>query len=90
MGVRFISKNFSGAKEIRASRFIVEDEEGYSRAVLKADGWGPVLVMKGRNGRPGVMLGLFNDGPMLSMDDWKQTTRVYPGSVRQEAEFEHI
>jgi hypothetical protein len=67
----------SGLKEIRASRFILEDEKGYTRAVLGMHVMGgPVLELKRRNGRSYVVLHLSNDGPMLLMDDWKQNLRV--------------
>jgi hypothetical protein len=77
LGIWFISKNLSGLKEIRASRFILEDEKGYTRAALEMHVMGgPVLQLKSRNGRSYATFGLFNHGPMLTMSDWKQTASV--------------
>ena len=77
LGGWFISKHFSGLKEIRASRFILEDEKGYTRAALEMHVMGgPVLTLKRRNGRSYVTLHLSNSGPMLLMNDWKQNLRV--------------
>ena len=77
LGIWLISNNLSVLKEIRASRFLLEDEKGYTRAVLEMSAMGgPVLELKRRNGRSYAMFGLFNNGPMLSLSDWKQTAGV--------------
>jgi len=73
LGVWFILKSFgpetawakSGVKEIRATRFIVEDENGEESAMLGMGDNGPALLMKGKNGK--IRVTLLADYPALTM-----------------------
>jgi hypothetical protein len=75
LGVSFISKTFtpetawagSGVKEIRANRFILEDDNGKTRAMLIVDKDGSALALYDENGKPGASLSLFKKGPMLEL-----------------------
>ena len=48
-------------KEIRANRFVLEDENGNEYAALDAAPHGPELWMCGENGKPHVMLSVDKD-----------------------------
>jgi len=75
LGVWFISKTLgpatvwarSGAKEIRANRFIVEDENGKNRAALTAGKDGSMLAMYDENSKNRACLRMVEDGPMLGL-----------------------
>jgi hypothetical protein len=63
-------------KEIRANRFIVEDENGKNRIVLAASKEGPMLVMFDDNGNNRVTLLVMGDGPKLVFKDEKGNQRA--------------
>lgn len=78
LGVWFISKTFgpekawgrSGSKEIRANRFILEDENGKIRAGLEMNMKDePRLSMSDENGEIRAMLFVPKEGPILVMSD---------------------
>ena len=59
----------SGLKEIRAHRFILEDQNGKSRAELDVDKDGPGLALLDETGKPRVSLDVFKSGPILNLLD---------------------
>jgi len=59
----------SGVKEIRANRFILEDENGKTRAELSLKKDGPVLLLLDENDKSRAELSLKKDGPNLSLSD---------------------
>jgi hypothetical protein len=75
-------------KEIRAARFIVEDENGHTRGVLSssdgpnADERGPALSLLDENGLPRAMLMVSKDGPALRMYDENRKLRMLLVSVK--------
>jgi hypothetical protein len=64
------------AKEIRANRFVVEDENGKNRMVLFASKDGPGLGLFDDNGNNRVTLLVFGDGPKLVFKDEKGNQRA--------------
>jgi len=56
-------------KVIRANEFILEDENGKTRAVLGMSNGAPVLSLVDENGELLAMLAVSKDGPMLSLCD---------------------
>jgi len=84
LGVWFILKAFapetawaqSGTKEIRANKFVLEDEKGKVRATLAMTGTGPILWLSDENGKQRATLGAFEVGPVLFLNDETGTTRV--------------
>ena len=83
-GVWLISKTFgaetvwagSGAKEIRANSFILEDENGKPRAELSVGKDGPWLSLRDENGKGRVNLSVDKDGPGLWLFDEKGKNRA--------------
>ena len=59
----------SGAKEIRANCFILEDENGKRRALLGMGMGGPSLMLLDENGKSRALLAASKDGLELSMYD---------------------
>ena len=61
----------SGVKEIRANRFILEDENGKTRAELSLKKDGPNLSLSDENGKPRAGLTVDKDGRpgLLLLDD---------------------
>jgi hypothetical protein len=56
-------------KEIRANRFVIEDENGKTRAVLTTTKDGPMLALFDTNGKLRARLTASNDEPKLVMFD---------------------
>jgi len=56
-------------KVIRAKRFVLEDENGKTRASLIVGKDGPGLVLLDENGKPRAMLSVLKDGPGLALYD---------------------
>jgi len=77
LGVWFIEKTFtaktawagSGVKEIRANRFILEDDEGTVRARLGVDADGPALSLLDKNGKSRAVLSVDKDVSGLRLRD---------------------
>ena len=77
LGVWFILKTFgteqvwaqSGVKEIRATRFIVKDENGKAHAALGMGKDGPRLSIYDENGKDRAVLSVNKAGPGLSLFD---------------------
>jgi hypothetical protein len=58
-----------GLKVIRANQFILEDENGKTRAVLSVSKEGPALVLFDETGKPRAGLDAGKDGPGLGLAD---------------------
>jgi len=77
LGVWFIEKTFTaetawagpGVKEIRANRFILEDDEGTVRARLTVDAGGPALSLLDKNGKSRAVLSVDKNGSGLRLRD---------------------
>ena len=69
LGLWFISKSLSGAKEIPASLFIVEDENGKSHGGLSVLMGGSVLVPYNENKKCRAELKVYKVGPIVSLFD---------------------
>jgi len=77
LGVWFILKTFgpetawaqSGTKEIRANKFVLEDENGKERASLSVHQDGPRLTLMDDNGKPRVSLLVLKGAPGLMLYD---------------------
>jgi hypothetical protein len=65
------------AKEIRARSFILEDENGKSRAALLASKDGAGLALYDKNGELLAALGVIKDRPTLALYDEKGKIRAY-------------
>jgi hypothetical protein len=63
-------------KVIRAKRFIVEDENGKTRAELSINKDGPSLSLFDKNGNPRALLSAIKDGPRLELFDENGTPRA--------------
>jgi hypothetical protein len=76
LGFVYISKRKnvvqSGVKEIRASRFIVEDENRKPRVVLAVTPNGPELRQYDKNANERIHLGMNKDIAILSLNDENQ------------------
>ncbi len=59
----------SGVKEIRANRFILEDENGKTRAEISMEKDGPCLHLFGENDKVCLGLTVGKDGPDLRLFD---------------------
>lgn len=55
--------------ELRAYKFVLEDENGKSRAVIGVSKDGPALRLLDENGKPRVELSIWKDGPGLVLLD---------------------
>jgi len=77
LGGWFIWKSFgpetawakSVVKEIRANKFILEDENGKIRAGLYINSDGPQFRLWDENGKPRATMSVFKDGPGLRLFD---------------------
>jgi len=95
LGAWFIVKTFgpetawaqSGAKVIRATRFVVEDENGKLRAVLEANKNGPSLMLYDENGMTRVGLAAHKGGPKLVLLDENDKLRVALSVLKDGAEL---
>lgn len=76
LGLWFVSKNLSGVKEIRASRFIVEDENGKSHGGLWVSKGVASLVLLAENGRPRAALSVLKGGSVLVLNDENEKCRA--------------
>jgi len=84
LGAWFILKTFgpervwsqSGAKEIRANCFILEDENGKRRALLDMGMGGPSLSLLDENGKPRAVLAVIKEGPTLGLLDENGKSRA--------------
>ncbi len=56
-------------KVIRANQFIVEDDNGKTRAELVINKDGPSLSLFDKNGNPRALLSALKDGPRLELFD---------------------
>ena len=56
-------------REVRARKFVLEDENGEIRAGLVALKDGPMLALYDEKGENRAGLGVDKDGPMLALDD---------------------
>ena len=65
-----------GPRVIRANQFILEDENGKTRASLFLHNDGPVLALVDENGKPRATLTAAKAGPSLSLHDEISRTRV--------------
>ena len=70
------------AKEVRANKFVVVDENGKTRAVLVAGKDGVGLALNDENGKVRAELPVFKDGPALSLKDEKGKTRAHLGTSK--------
>ncbi len=59
--------------EVRASRLVIEDEDGTTRALLEATKGGTTLRLSDENGTLRIGLGAFGDGPALGLYDERGT-----------------
>ena len=59
-------------KEIRATSFIVVDENGKDRAVLNVSDGGPGLILKDENGKNRIVLNITKDKTGLTIYDEKR------------------
>ena len=59
----------AGERTVRANMFIVEDENGKTRATLGAVKAGPVLILSDENGRPRAMLSVDKAESRLTLSD---------------------
>jgi len=64
------------AKEIRARSFILEDENGKTRAGLWVLKDNPILSLSDENGEARAVLYVLKDGPGLMLSDEKEEVRV--------------
>ena len=64
-----MAKKGSEVKEVRANRFILEDENGKTRAELSMEEDGPCLHLLGENGNVCLGLTVGKDGPCLMLRD---------------------
>lgn len=84
LGVWFVCKSFrperawvqSGVKEIRAKRFILEDENGKTRADLSVGKNNPGLWLFDENGKVRASLNIGKDGSGLGLSDENSKTRI--------------
>ncbi len=97
LGVWFISKTFtretawtqSGAKEIRANLFIVEDENGKPRITLAVGKDEPMVSLWDENGKRRAALVVDKEGPMLALLDENGKVRVELGISRGKLGFRY-
>ena len=67
---------FKSGKEIRATKFVLEDGNGTSRAGLMMDKDGPLLAMEDENGKTRVLVAIKgNAGPGIFLYDEKEELR---------------
>ncbi len=66
----------TGAKEIRARKFVLEDENGESRGGLVVLNEGPSLALIDEKGELRAVLGVGKDGPRLDLWDENGNTRA--------------
>jgi len=66
----------SGAKEIRANCFILEDENGKRRALLGMGMGGPSLMLLDENGKSRAVLAVIKEGPSLGLLDENGKSRA--------------
>jgi hypothetical protein len=64
------------AKEIRASKFVLQDETGSERAVLAYDKNGVALELTDENETPRAQLMVIKEGPVLNLRDEEGRVRV--------------
>jgi hypothetical protein len=75
----------AAVKEVRANRFVVEDENGKTRALLAALKDGPTLNLYDENGKPCANLYAVKDGPGLALSDANGMLRVALGANKEES-----
>ncbi len=63
------------AKQIRANDFVLEDQNGETRAILGVGKYGPSLTLYDENGKARAELGMFKNGPSLNLYDEKCNPR---------------
>ena len=89
LGFVYISKRKnlaqSGLKEIRASRFIVEDENRKPRVVLAVTSDGPGLRLYDENGKERAVLAVTPNGPELRQYDKDANERIHLGMTKDMA-----
>jgi hypothetical protein len=73
------------AKEIRAKKFILEDEKGKVRTILAMSPIGPILGMYDENGKTRATLGMGKDGSALFLGDEKGKHRAELGMAKDGA-----
>jgi hypothetical protein len=66
----------SGPKVIRATQFILEDENGKLRAMPSANKDAPRLDLAGEDGKPRIGLSVSKEGPALLLLDENGKARV--------------
>jgi hypothetical protein len=64
---KFMADTVGSGGEIIAKNFVLEDENGKSRAVLAVVEGCPALILLSENAKPSVILSATKDGPSLSM-----------------------
>jgi hypothetical protein len=57
------------AKEIRANKFVLEDENGKARGILTMGGEGPALILNDGSERARATLSIYKEGPGLALYD---------------------
>jgi len=86
LGFVYISKRKnvvqSGVKEIRASRFIIEDENRKPRVVLAITSDGPGLRLCDENGKERAVLAVTPNGPELRQYDKNANERIHLGMTK--------
>jgi hypothetical protein len=71
------SAKAQGEKVIRANKFILEDQNGKSRAFLSMNNGGPRLMMTDQNGKVRVALAILQDiMPSLGLRDENEKSRI--------------
>jgi hypothetical protein len=66
----------AAVKEIHAGKFVLEDENGKTRAMLSVDKYGPGLDLRDEKGKIRAGLSVDNDGSDLNLCDEKGTIRA--------------
>ena len=79
--VRARAQGVKTAKEIRANKFVLEDENGKRRAELGVFEDGPRLTMYDKNGKPRAGPGVLKDGPSLVLGDENGKIRFVAGKT---------
>jgi hypothetical protein len=76
VGVGVFCASTGTAKEIRASKFTLLDQNGKDRAILAVDETEPGLIFFDEQGKPRARLVVKEKGPEFSFLDQQGTTRV--------------
>lgn len=76
----FVGARFGKGRTLTASRIVLKDDTGTTRAILGMRSAGPGLILYDENGENvEALLTVLETGPVLSLCDAKGTTRVLLG-----------